>query len=207
MALRVSAPSAAEASRGSLRTAVPALSRPLEPIGAGRRRRGLADEERRRHVAAPRGPARAGLSARLPTGGAQPRRIPSRDEERPPAGGPRRELPGSGSCSTPAVGPSAARHRRRRARLRPRQRRPHDDGARPQRQHRLTPLGRRTIRTGNAPGAAATTYRTDVVHRGADHPDDLVLDASGALLYSDYTNGTISRLNPGWVRHRAAPRP
>jgi sugar lactone lactonase YvrE len=34
-----------------------------------------------------------------------------------------------------------------------------------------------------------------VVHRGTDHPDDLVLDASGALLYSDYTNGTVSRLH------------
>jgi sugar lactone lactonase YvrE len=32
------------------------------------------------------------------------------------------------------------------------------------------------------------------VHHGSDHPDDLVLDASGALLYSDYTSGTISRL-------------
>lgn len=33
------------------------------------------------------------------------------------------------------------------------------------------------------------------MHRGTDHPDDLVLDASGDLLYSDYTNGTISRLD------------
>jgi sugar lactone lactonase YvrE len=43
-------------------------------------------------------------------------------------------------------------------------------------------------------GAPASTYRSEVIHRGVDHPDDLVLDASGALLYSDYTNGTISRL-------------
>jgi sugar lactone lactonase YvrE len=44
-------------------------------------------------------------------------------------------------------------------------------------------------------GGAARSYRTEVVHRGADHPDDLVLDASGALLFSDYTDGTVSRLN------------
>ena len=49
-----------------------------------------------------------------------------------------------------------------------------------------------------------------MVHRGADHPDDLVLDASGALLYSDYTNGTISRLNPdgsATVLHRGLDGP
>lgn len=46
-----------------------------------------------------------------------------------------------------------------------------------------------------AAGPAPTSYRTAVVHRSTDHPDDLVLDASGRLLYSDYTNGTISRLN------------
>ncbi|GAA2161227.1 SMP-30/gluconolactonase/LRE family protein [Humibacillus xanthopallidus] len=49
-----------------------------------------------------------------------------------------------------------------------------------------------------------------MVHRGGDHPDDLVLDASGALLYSDYTNGTISRLNAdgsGTVVHRGLDGP
>lgn len=54
------------------------------------------------------------------------------------------------------------------------------------------------------------SYRITVVHRGADHPDDLVLDPSGALLYSDYTNGTISRLQPdgsATVLHRGLPGP
>ncbi|WP_076262072.1 SMP-30/gluconolactonase/LRE family protein [Intrasporangium flavum] len=64
----------------------------------------------------------------------------------------------------------------------------------------------------SAPGATQTTavtssppaptptalaprgYRTSVVHHGADHPDDLALDPTGALLYSDYTNGTVTRL-------------
>ncbi len=48
------------------------------------------------------------------------------------------------------------------------------------------------------------------MHRGADLPDDLLLDDSGALLYSDYTNGTISRLDPGGtvaVLHRGIDGP
>jgi streptogramin lyase len=56
-----------------------------------------------------------------------------------------------------------------------------------------------SVRPSEAPQASLVktpgSYRTEVVHRGSDHPDDIVLDASGALLYSDYTNGTISRLN------------
>jgi len=59
-------------------------------------------------------------------------------------------------------------------------------------------------------GPAPSSYRTTVVHRGTDHPDDLVLDASGALLYSDYTNGTISRLRAdgtGVVIHRGLDGP
>jgi sugar lactone lactonase YvrE len=49
-------------------------------------------------------------------------------------------------------------------------------------------------RTPTPSPAGPATYRTTVAHRGTDHPDDLALDASGALLYSDYTDGTISRL-------------
>jgi len=58
--------------------------------------------------------------------------------------------------------------------------------------------------------AAATSYSTTVVHRGADHPDDLTIDATGALLYSDYTNGTITRLAPDGttkVLHRGLDGP
>ena len=49
---------------------------------------------------------------------------------------------------------------------------------------------------GPTPAAGAPrSYRTSVVHHGADHPDDLALDLSGALLYSDYTSGTVTRLS------------
>lgn len=49
-----------------------------------------------------------------------------------------------------------------------------------------------------------------MVHHGGDYPDDLLIDASGSLLYSDYTNGTISRLDPGGsstVLHRGIDGP
>src|SRR6476661_249615 len=58
--------------------------------------------------------------------------------------------------------------------------------------------------------AAPTSYRVDVVPRGEHHPDDLVQDPSGALLYTDYTNGAISRLNAdgsATVLHRGLPGP
>lgn len=35
-----------------------------------------------------------------------------------------------------------------------------------------------------------------MLYQGAARPDDLALDSSGRLLFSDYTNGTISRLEP-----------
>ncbi len=57
-------------------------------------------------------------------------------------------------------------------------------------------------RPSSAPSPAPTRavgaprgYRTSVVHHGTDHPDDLALDLSGALLYSDYTSGTVTRLS------------
>ena len=74
---------------------------------------------------------------------------------------------------------------------------------------RPTSAPRQTL-TSRGVGPAPTSYRTTVVHRGTDHPDDLVLDASGALLYSDYTNGTISRLRAdgtGDVIHRGLDGP
>jgi sugar lactone lactonase YvrE len=46
------------------------------------------------------------------------------------------------------------------------------------------------------PAAAPARYTTRTVYQGAAHPDDLVLDRSGRLLFSDYTNGTVSRLGP-----------
>ena len=68
---------------------------------------------------------------------------------------------------------------------------------------------RQTLPTRDA-GPAPSSYRTTAVHRDTDHPDDLVLDASGALLYSDYTNGTISRVRAdgtGVVIHRGLDGP
>jgi len=72
--------------------------------------------------------------------------------------------------------------------------------------HTPTPSGPATSTSPPTPAS----YRLDVVHRGTDHPDDLALDASGALLYSDHTSGTISRLNPDGsvtVLHRGLPGP
>jgi sugar lactone lactonase YvrE len=48
----------------------------------------------------------------------------------------------------------------------------------------------------SAPATAPDRYRIHTVYQGAAHPDDLVLDRSGRLLFSDYTNGTVSRLGP-----------
>lgn len=43
--------------------------------------------------------------------------------------------------------------------------------------------------------AAPARFTRTTLYRGSAHPDDLAFDASGRLLFSDYTNGTISRLN------------
>lgn len=45
------------------------------------------------------------------------------------------------------------------------------------------------------PAAAPKHYTRTTLYRGAAHPDDLAFDASGRLLFSDYTNGMVSRLN------------
>lgn len=57
--------------------------------------------------------------------------------------------------------------------------------------------------------AAPTRYTTRTIYRGPAHPDDLALVPSGALLFSDYTNGTISRLgaNGPTVLHRGLAGP
>lgn len=61
----------------------------------------------------------------------------------------------------------------------------------------------------SAPGASATAsaspapppiptpirYTSRVILRGVERPDDLVFDPQGRLLFSDFYNGTISRLN------------
>ncbi len=57
-----------------------------------------------------------------------------------------------------------------------------------------TPTTPSSAPTPTRAAGAPRAYRTTVVHHGADHPDDLALDPTGALLYSDYTNGTITGL-------------
>ena len=68
-----------------------------------------------------------------------------------------------------------------------------------------------TLRHSASPRAtvAPTRYTARTIYRGPAHPDDLALEPSGALLFSDYTNGTISRLgdNGTTVLHRGLAGP
>lgn len=45
------------------------------------------------------------------------------------------------------------------------------------------------------PRAAPAHFTRTTLYSGSAHPDDLAFDSTGRLLFSDYTNGTISRLN------------
>ena len=45
------------------------------------------------------------------------------------------------------------------------------------------------------PKAAPGHFTRTTLYRGPAHPDDLAFDGTGRLLFSDYTNGTGSRLN------------
>ncbi|MDQ2906631.1 MAG: SMP-30/gluconolactonase/LRE family protein [Chloroflexota bacterium] len=56
---------------------------------------------------------------------------------------------------------------------------------------RLSP----TPRTAGTPDTTPTRYTSHVVLRGVGRPDDLVFDEQGHLVFSDFYNGTISRLN------------
>src|SRR4051812_7444470 len=72
------------------------------------------------------------------------------------------------------------------------------------------PLTTPSSRTTAAHGRPPVAYRPRVLHHGGDHPGDLVPDRAGSLLYSDYTNGTISRLNSEGTRavlHRGIDGP
>lgn len=56
-----------------------------------------------------------------------------------------------------------------------------------------------TSTTTSTPTATATAapahFTRTTLYRGPAHPDDLAFDTKGRLLFSDYTNGTVSRLN------------
>jgi sugar lactone lactonase YvrE len=45
------------------------------------------------------------------------------------------------------------------------------------------------------PATAPKRYTTSIVLHGASRPDDLAFDQQGRLLFSDFYNGTVSRLN------------
>ncbi len=56
----------------------------------------------------------------------------------------------------------------------------------------------------NTPDTTPTRYTSKVVLAGVGRPDDLAFDQEGRLLFSDFYNGTVSRLNAdGSVTHIA----
>lgn len=69
-----------------------------------------------------------------------------------------------------------------------------------------TPTPTRTVTTipvvspaptqSSTPDATPTHYTSHVLLSGVGRPDDLAFDTQGHLLFSDFYNGTISRLNP-----------
>ena len=58
-----------------------------------------------------------------------------------------------------------------------------------------TPTATMTPTTGTKSGATPQRFRSQVVLQGVGRPDDLVFDQQGNVLFSDFYNGTISRVN------------
>ncbi len=58
-----------------------------------------------------------------------------------------------------------------------------------------TPHLTSTVFPSPTPDKAPTRYTAHVVLRGVGRPDDLVFDQQGRVLFSDYYNGTVSRVN------------
>lgn len=58
-----------------------------------------------------------------------------------------------------------------------------------------TPHPSTTVSPSPTPDKAPTRYNAHIVLRGLARPDDLVFDQQGHLLFSDYYNGTVSRVN------------
>jgi hypothetical protein len=52
-----------------------------------------------------------------------------------------------------------------------------------------------TLTTGGTPDTTPTHYTSRVILSGRRRPDDLAFDPQGHLVFSDYYNGTVSRLN------------
>lgn len=59
-----------------------------------------------------------------------------------------------------------------------------------------TPSPTPTPSASPTPGGPPAAYNSRVLLSGVGRPDDLAFDSQGRLLFSDETNGTISRLNP-----------
>lgn len=58
-----------------------------------------------------------------------------------------------------------------------------------------TPQPSATVTPSPAQSSAPTRYTAHVLLRGVGRPDDLVFDTQGRLMFSDYYNGTVSRIN------------
>lgn len=119
---------------------------------------------------------------------------------------------GASGCTTPVRGPSASTASTSATRAGPSRASSAASSATPP----ATPSA--SASTGSTQGAptpsvatvAPTHYTSRTIYRGAAKPDDLALDASGRLLFSDYTHGTVSRLEPDGtvtVLHRGLQGP
>ena len=58
-----------------------------------------------------------------------------------------------------------------------------------------TPVITPTLTMNGTPDTTPTHYTSHVILSGARRPDDLAFDPQGHLVFSDYYNGTVSRLN------------
>jgi sugar lactone lactonase YvrE len=67
----------------------------------------------------------------------------------------------------------------------------------PTRKPPITPIATQTLdpTLTNTPDTTPTHYTSQILLSGVGRPDDLAFDQQGHLLYSDFYNGTISRLN------------
>lgn len=61
--------------------------------------------------------------------------------------------------------------------------------------HTLSPTPNTSVTVTPTPDSAPTRYTSRVILRGVGRPDDLVFDSQGHVLFSDFYNGTISRIN------------
>src|SRR5213595_3002507 len=67
----------------------------------------------------------------------------------------------------------------------------------PTRKTAITPIAKPTLDPTftNTPDTTPTHYTSQILLSGVGRPDDLAFDPQGHLLFSDFYNGTISRLN------------